>query len=253
MIELAGKGVIVAGARRMGAVVASRLASEGVNLAITYRSSRKEAEALREGLSDKVERVTLIQADLANEAEVKKLIQKTQVDLGDLSFVVNLASDFPRTPYDSLISESWDEAMSFAKGSYLLALHASRVMMSNSGPTRGHIIQFSDWASSETPYRNYLPYLTAKASIEFMTRAFAVELAEHGVLVNTIAPGPTMRPPDIEEAVWRKAVVDHTPLKRESSTEEMAEFIVSLLRSETITGEVVRVDSGRHLAGARAE
>ena len=86
-----------------------------------------------------------------------------------------------------------------------------------------------------------------------MTRAFAVELAVHGVLVNTIAPGPTMRPPDIEEAVWRKAVVGKAPLKRESSTEDMAELIVSLLRSETITGEVVRVDSGRHLAGAGAE
>ena len=102
MIDLAGKGVIVAGARRMGAVIASRLANEGANLAITYRSSRKEAEALCKGLSDKVERVTLIQADLANEAEVKKLVQKTQADLGDLSFVVNLASDFPRRPYESL-------------------------------------------------------------------------------------------------------------------------------------------------------
>ena len=90
--------------------------------------------------------------------------------LGNLSFVVNLAAGFPRNPFETLDSAAWDEAMSFAKGSYLLNVHAARLMMSNEGPTRGHIVQFSDWAAWETPYKDYLPYLTAKAAIDFMTK-----------------------------------------------------------------------------------
>ena len=116
------------------------------------------------------------------------------------------------------------------------------------GPTRGHILQFGDWAAGETPYKDYLPYLTAKAAIQFMTRALAVELAKDGILVNTIAPGPTVRPPDISEEEWAAKVVSRTPLRRESSVDDIVELAVTLLRSETITGEVIRVDSGRHIA-----
>jgi NAD(P)-dependent dehydrogenase (short-subunit alcohol dehydrogenase family) len=173
-------------------------------------------------------------------------------ELGGLSFVVNLASDYPRAPFNSLDGAAWDRAMAAARGSYLLAVQGARRMMGNDGPTRGHILQFSDWAAGETPYRDYLPYLTAKAAISFMTRAFAVELAPHGILVNAIAPGPTMRPPEISEEVWERDVLAQAPLRRESSADDIAELAVTLLRSETITGETFRVDSGRHLAGPGA-
>jgi|TARA_B100000749_G_scaffold197833_1_gene153879 NAD(P)-dependent dehydrogenase (short-subunit alcohol dehydrogenase family) len=121
--------------------------------------------------------------------------------------------------------------------------------MKNSGPPRGHIVMFSDWAAGETPYTDYLPYLTAKASVDFMTRGFAAELAQHGIQVNSIAPGPTMRPPEISEESWQRDVLARAPLKRESSPDDIADLIVTLLKSETITGETIRVDSGRHLAG----
>ncbi len=71
--------------------------------------------------------------------------------------------------------------------------------------------------------------------------------------MNAIAPGPTMRPPDISERVWQNAVLDKAPLRRESSPEEIAEMITTLLKSETITGEMIRIDSGRHLAGPGAD
>jgi NAD(P)-dependent dehydrogenase (short-subunit alcohol dehydrogenase family) len=85
--------------------------------------------------------------------------------------------------------------------------------------------------------------------VDFMTRAFAVELAEHGILVNAIAPGPTMRPPEISERVWEENVLAQAPLRRESTPEDIAEVLVGLLRTESVTGETIRVDSGRHLAG----
>ena len=249
MLTLRGRGAIVVGTKRVGEIIAQRLANEGINLAIVYRSSKREADRLNDSVKELTERTTLVQGDLTSEDDVTRIVQTAGDKLGDLSFVVNLASGFPRNTFDTLDGNAWDQAMSFAKGSYLLNVSAARHMMSNVGPTKGHIIQFSDWAARETPYKNYLPYLTAKAAIDFMTRGFAVELAEHGILVNAIAPGPTMRPPEISEESWQRDVLDKAPLKRESSPHDMAEIIVSLLLSETITGQVIRVDSGRHLAG----
>jgi len=249
VITLEGKGALIVGARRVGAIVARRLAEEGVNLAISYRNSVKEAENLRGSVAGMVQRTALIQADLSVEADVESMVRTATKELGDLSFVLNLASDYPRNSFDTLDSAAWDTAMATAKGSYLLAVHAARSMANNPGPTRGHIVLFGDWAAGETPYNDYLPYLTSKAAVHFMTRAFAVELAAKGILVNAIAPGPTMRPPDISEAVWEQAVIAQAPLKRESSADEIAELVVTMLRSETMTGETLRVDAGRHLAG----
>ena len=249
MINLEGKGALIVGAKRLGSVVAKRLAEEGVNLAISYRNSAKEAETLRSSVAGMVKRTTLIQGDLAIEDDVKRMVDSANTDLGNLSFVVNLASDYPKMPFNTLDAADWDTGMADAKGSYLLTLHASRVMENNLGPTRGHVILFGDSAAGEAPYTNYLPYLTAKAAVHFMTRAFAVELAAKGILVNTIAPGPTMRPPDIKESVWEQGIIARTPLRREASVAEMAELVVTILKSETITGETIRVDAGRHLSG----
>ena len=157
MLTLRGRGAILVGTKRVGGVVAHRLAREGVNLAIVYRSSRQEAERLNSEVGGLTERTSLIGGDLSNEDDVARIVRTASERLGDLSFVVNLAAGFPRNPFETLDGAAWDEAMSFAKGSYLLNVHAARRMMGNDGPTRGHIVQFSDWAAWETPYKDYLP------------------------------------------------------------------------------------------------
>ncbi len=253
MLQLKGKSALVIGTKRIGAVVTRRLAQEGVNLAIAYRRSVAEAQRLQDEVASQVQNTLLVQGDINLEADVQRMTSQAAQELGGLWFVVNLASGYPRAPFDVLNGEAWDEAMADARGAYLLAVHGARRMMNNSGDTKGHIVMFSDWAAGETPYPDYLPYLTAKASIGFMTRAFATELAGHGILVNSIAPGPTMRPSEISEEEWARDVIAGTPLKRESGADEIAETIVTLLKSETITGETIRVDAGRHLAGPGVE
>jgi pteridine reductase len=248
LLELAGRGAIVAGSRRVGAPVVHRLAREGIRLAIAYRSSREAAEQQAEEARQHTDRVITVQADLTVEDDVKRLVQQARDELGDLSFCVNLAYDYPRVGLDNLDGAAWDKGLSGAKANYLLASYASRVMRSNAGPTRGHLIFVGDWAAGETPYLDFLPYLTGKAAVHFMTRGFGLELAEHGILVNAIAPGPTEKPPDMTDAGW-KAALNQTPLDRESSADDIAELMATLLKLETITGEVIRVDAGRHLSG----
>ncbi len=249
MLDLKGRGVLIAGAKRIGSALARRIAGEGANIAITYRSSLQEAERLRDEIAERVERTALIQANLSDEAGAQRAVATAASELGGLHFAVTLASGFPRTPLAELNEAAWERSMADAKASYLLALHAARAMMKNGGPTRGHIVLFSDWAALHAPYRGYLPYMTSKAAIAFMTRAFAAELAPSGILVNAIAPGPTMRPPDIHPAYWEQGSISQTPLARESSASDIAEMVTTLLKSETMTGEVIRIDAGRHLAG----
>ena len=243
MLDLNGRGAIVAGTRRVGVSVVERLAREGVKVAILYRSSRVEAERLAKSVGG-----IALQADLTDEAVVEAAVREAKQTLGDLSFCVNLASDYPRASFAKLDAAAWEAGLASAKGTFLLGLHAARAMQNNEGPTRGHLIFFGDWAAEETPYLDYLPYLTGKAATHFMTRGFALELAAEGILVNCIQPGPTERPPDLSESGWQKAV-GQTPLQRESSEEDIAELIVTLLRLETMTGENIRVDAGRHISG----
>ncbi len=246
-MDMRGRCAVVVGTRRIGREISLRLASLGMEVGILYRSSRDEAESLAGEVRQLGQRSIAVQSSMSTDAEVQVALDTIEAECGPVSCLINLASDYQRTPFETLDAEAWDRGMQAARVNYLLALHASRRMKLQPGPTRGHILQFGDWAAGETPYKNYLPYLTAKAAIQFMTRALAVELASDGILVNTIAPGPTVRPPDLSEEVWASEVVARTPLRRESSVDDIVELAVTLLRSDTITGEVIRVDSGRHI------
>ncbi len=249
MINLQGTGAIIVGTRRIGAVIAHQMAQEGIKIVVVYRNSKAEANKLVTQLKSKTDLAVAIKCDLSDENQVKKMINQAKSDLGTLNFGINLASSFPRNPFKDLDAKAWDISIEDAKGTFLFGIHAGSAMMANAGPTKGHLIFFSDWAAIHAPYKNYLPYMSAKAAIDFMTRAFAVELASSGILVNAIAPGPTMRPTDIAEPSWNENVVAKSPLVRESSANDMAKMIVALLKTDTITGETIRIDSGRHLAG----
>lgn len=247
-MDLRGRCAVLVGTRRIGRAIALRLAGLGMEVGVVYRSSRDEALALADEVRGLGRRAVAVQSLLSSDAEVAAALDSIEAACGPVSCLINLASDYERTPFATLDAAAWDRGLQAARVNYLLAIHAARRMKLQSGPTRGHILQFGDWAAGETPYKDYLPYLTAKAAIQFMTRALAVELSQDGILVNTIAPGPTVRPPDISEEEWAAKVVARTPLRRESSIDDIVELAVTLLRSETLTGEVIRVDSGRHIA-----
>ena len=112
----------------------------------------------------------------------------------------------------------------------------------------GRIINFADWvvASARPRYAGYLPYYVAKAGVKALTEGLALELAADQILVNAIAPGPILAPPDMS-AEERDAVVKSTPLGRWGGEDEIAKAVMFLVDSGFVTGETIRVDGGRHI------
>jgi NAD(P)-dependent dehydrogenase (short-subunit alcohol dehydrogenase family) len=112
----------------------------------------------------------------------------------------------------------------------------------------GRIVNFSDWvaASSRPRYRGFLPYYVAKSGVRALSEALALELAGDNILVNTVAPGPILAPPETTPNEFQ-AVEQATPLGRWGGEIEIAKAVLALLDSDFITGETLRVDGGRHV------
>jgi NAD(P)-dependent dehydrogenase (short-subunit alcohol dehydrogenase family) len=110
------------------------------------------------------------------------------------------------------------------------------------------VINFSDWisASGRPRYTGYLPYYVAKAGVIGLTEALALELAPDNILVNAVAPGPILPPPGISDDE-SEAVIKATPLGRWGGEAEVAKAVRFLIETEFVTGEVIRVDGGRHV------
>jgi NAD(P)-dependent dehydrogenase (short-subunit alcohol dehydrogenase family) len=112
----------------------------------------------------------------------------------------------------------------------------------------GAIINFSDWLSrSGRPrYTGYLPYYVAKTGVIGLTEALALELAPDKILVNAIAPGPILAPPETTDEELA-AVEKSTPLGSWGGEMAIADAVLALLKCDFITGETIRVDGGRHV------
>jgi enoyl-[acyl-carrier-protein] reductase (NADH) len=95
--------------------------------------------------------------------------------------------------------------------------------------------------------QNYSAYFLAKGALHTAIKVLAKELAPN-ILVNGIALGPTLKPPDFSQERW-DAYIQKTPLKREVSLEDVVQLTKYLLKVETMTGEIINLDSGRHIAG----
>jgi NAD(P)-dependent dehydrogenase (short-subunit alcohol dehydrogenase family) len=238
-----GKVALITGGARIGHVVGVTLSARGCALALTYRNSRQAAEATAEAARAAGVAAAVIRADVGDETQIKAAVNETVRALGRLDILVNLAGTYDRAAHPS--AADWSAAIdSNARSGFLFAIAAAPIMKSGGG---GRVINFSDWlpASGRPRYREYVPYYTSKAAVVAMTQSLALDLAPE-ILVNAIAPGPILAPPDLN-AQDNAEVLDSTPLRRWGGAEEIAKAVMFLIETEFVTGECIRVDGGRHL------
>jgi NAD(P)-dependent dehydrogenase (short-subunit alcohol dehydrogenase family) len=240
-----GRVALVAGGARLGRTVAEWLAARGADVALTWRGSRGSAEETAAAVRKAGGRALVVQADLAEPAAAKGVVETVRDGLGGIDILVAMASVYEKVPFDALGEEAWLRSMNADLGSvYRLALAAAPVMRERGA---GRIVAFADWlpASGRPRYKGYLPYYVAKAGVVGLVEALALELAPQ-VLVNAVAPGPILAPPGFGAEAERE-VMRATPLGRWGGPEEIARAVLFLIETEFVTGECLRVDGGRHL------
>lgn len=245
-MDLHGKTALITGGKRIGAVVATVLARAGADVALVYNRSRAEADASVAAVKALGRRGSAVQADVTNAQQCVDAVAATVRELGRLDILINMASLYVAKPFEQLSAADWDRQLAVDLRASFLFSHAAAAHMKKSGG--GRIINFADWvvASARPRYPGYLPYYVAKAGVKALTEGLALELAADQILVNAIAPGPILAPPDMS-AEESDAVVKSTPLGRWGGEEEIAKAVMFLIESDFVTGETIRVDGGRHI------
>jgi len=246
-MELSGKTALVTGAaKRVGREIAVGLAKRGANIAVHYHTSAADARRVVNEIKKLGVDAIAVKANQVNARQVRAAVAKAVKHFGQIDVLVTSAAVFQRTPFDTLTEADWDFHIDAnLKGPFLFALEVGRQMKKRK--IAGKIITFADWAAIR-PYRNYLPYLVAKAGIICLTKALAKELAPT-VQVNAIAPGPVLLPPDFTVKETRQ-VIESTVVKRLGTPQDIVNSVLFLIEgSDFITGHVLVVDGGRLIAG----
>ena len=237
--------LVTGAARRIGAVIARRLHAAGYDVALHARRSRAELAALIAELErTRASSALALEADLDDVAALPKLDSATVDRFGRLDALVNNAAAFFPTPIPDATPPQWDALFATnARAPFFLAQAAAPHLAA----ANGAIVNIVD-IYAEQPLADHAIYSMSKAALVAMTKALARDLAPD-VRVNGVAPGAILWPDAGKSEAAQQAVIERTPLKRIGSPDDIASAVLWLLDAPFVTGEIVRVDGGRHLAG----
>jgi pteridine reductase len=245
---MAGVALITGGAQRIGSEIVRHLHSTGFTIALHYRSSAEQAQALAAQLcSQRPDSCHLFQADLESIPELRQLAADVLSQYGELALLVNNASGFHSTPIHSCTEAQFDSMLgSNLKGPYFLI----QALLPGLQQAGGCIVNILD-VHVERPLLHFNAYCAAKAGLASLTRSLALELGPV-VRVNGVAPGAILWPDDDEayDQATRRDTVASTPLQRMGEPADIARTVKFLAcDAPFITGSVICVDGGRSLAG----
>jgi NAD(P)-dependent dehydrogenase (short-subunit alcohol dehydrogenase family) len=240
---LAGAALVTGGGKRVGRAIALALARAGWNVAVHYGRSAEEAEATAAQARLAGVQAAALQADLEDAAAAQALVPRAAEAVGPLSCLVNNASIFEMDKIDSVTVASWDRHLDVNLRAPLLLSQAFAAQLP--GDAEGNIVNLLDqrvWRL--TPY--FLSYTVSKTGLWTLTRTLAMALAP-GIRVNGIGPGPTLQSTrQTPEQFARQQAL--TPLGRGAAPEEIAEAVLFILRARAMTGQMLALDGGQHLA-----
>ena len=244
---LAGKAVLVTGAaRRVGAVIAATFHAAGARVAIHYRSSRSEADALVARLNGvRADSTRGFRADLADATACGTLVEEVTRTFGRLDVLVNNASTFYPTPIGTITPDQFDDLV----GANLRApLFLSQAATPALARHEGLILNIGD-IHGLRPLGGHAVYCAAKAGLLMLTRSLARELGP-AIRVNAIAPGPVMWPERGVDVALRERIVARTALKRAGTADDVAKAALYFATAAPfVTGQVLAVDGGRLVGG----
>jgi len=235
--------LVTGAAKRIGRAIAEDLAENGFSVAIHANGSIGEAEELVAELRRKGYRATALQADLTDIGETAALVAKASEALGPLDLLVNNASVFQHDSARSFNAATW--ALHFdlhVRAPSILAAAFAQQMPAEASGLIVNIIDQRVWALRPSFYS----YTLSKSALWTATQTLAQALAPR-IRVNAIGPGPSM-PSERQAMEDFQAQVSALILQRGPALEEFGQTIRFLYDTPSITGQMIALDGGQHLA-----
>lgn len=240
------KCVLVTGAaQRIGHAIALALAGAGWRVAVHYNTSADAAARTVDAIRAAGGEAVAVQADLADDGQTAALVEKATQAVGPLTALVNNASVFDHDQWDTVTPESWGRNMAVNLWApFRLSQAFARQLPDEQQGAIVNLIDQRVWRLNP----DFTSYTVSKTGLWTLTQTLAQALAPR-IRVNGVGPGPVLQsihqsPEHFEQEA--KGV----PLERAVNPEEVADAVLFLLRSPAITGQMIAVDCGQHLAWA---
>ncbi|MBU3971953.1 MAG: SDR family oxidoreductase [Alphaproteobacteria bacterium] len=236
-----GAALVTGGAKRIGRAICLELAAAGFDVAVHHRDSPDEAAPLVDEISALGRRAVSLSADLADVAATHALVGRAAEALGPLSVLVNNASVFADDRLETLTGESWAAHMDVNLRAPVLLAQAFAAQ----APDGSTVVNILDQRVLK-PDPRFFSYGLSKSALWVATRTMAQALAPR-IRVNGVGPGPTL--PSVHQTPEEfEAEARGTLLQRAGSPEAVAAAVRWLVDAELVTGQMIAVDGGQHLA-----
>ncbi|KPF80890.1 short-chain dehydrogenase [Brevundimonas sp. AAP58] len=236
-----GAALVTGASRRIGHAIALALARRGHDIAIHHRSSPDDAEALAAEVRSLGRRATIVCADLTKEDEVRGLIPGAVEALGSLSVLVNNASLFEDDRVGSLSRETWDRHLETNLRAPLVLIEAFAAQ----APEGSAVVNLLDQRVLK-PDPRFVSYALSRNGLWWATRTMAQALAPR-IRVNGVGPGPTLKSIHQTEEDFA-AEAASVPLGHGATPDDIAAAVLYLVDARSVTGQMIAVDGGQHLA-----
>jgi len=241
------KNLLITGAAtRVGKAIALHFAEKGWNIALHYFRSSSKAKELKKIIEQNWVKVALIKADLKNSKQVEKIVPLAKKKLGAIDCLINNAALFEKDDISNFTTKSWNDH--FNINLLAPAILTKQFAKQASKKTVSNIINIIDQRIFNlTPF--FMSYTISKSGLQTLTKTMAMRLGPN-IKVNAIAPGPTIKSKRQTDRHFRNQVKS-TLLKKSVRLEDICDTVEFLINNNSITGQIVAVDSGQNLSRNR--
>jgi glucose 1-dehydrogenase len=246
--RLEGKvAAVTGGDQGIGRAIVERLAREGADVALCYRSNRTGADEVVAAIEKTGRKATAIQADVGRVSEGQRFIAEAVAQLGRVDILVNNAGLERRADFWDVTEQDYDTVLDVnLKGPFFVTqAFVKHRLQAKAG---GKVINISS-VHEELPFPHFTSYCASKGGIKMMTRNLSIELAPLDITINSIAPGAIETPINkklLNDPIKLKSLLENIPLKRLGKPEDVASVAAFLASpdSDYVTGATYFVDGG---------